>query len=119
MEKDRQQLIELGHRWIAAWNTRDLDHILALYADNAEMTSRRIVELGLAVQGSLRGKENLRAYWSKGLALAPTLNFKLIALYTSPNSVIVHYENHRGRMICEYLRVDRTGRIVQGSANHL
>jgi hypothetical protein len=70
------------------------------------------------VQGSLRGKNNLRAYWSKALAIRPQLHFTLTNLYTSPNSVIVHYSNERGGTTCEYLRVDRNGKIVQGSANH-
>lgn len=116
-------LTALGERWIAAWNSRDLDRILALYADDAEMTSDGIIRLGLAVQGSVRGKQNLRAWWSKALALLPGLHFSPLGFFTSPNSVIVHYTNDRGQTICEYLRVGQVGAnaglIVQGSANHL
>ena len=118
MGNKHPQLVELGNTWIAAWNSRDLERVLALYADDAEMTSDHIVRLGFSVQGSLRGKHNLRAYWSKGLAAATDLHFKTIGIYTSPNSLIVHYENQRGQEICEYLRIDRDGQIVQGSANH-
>src|SRR5438477_9908451 len=102
MSNEHPALVELGERWVAAWNTRDLEHVLTLYADDAEMTSDRIVQLGFSVQGSLRGKHNLRAYWSKALAGITDLHFKLIAVYTSPNSLVVHYENQRGQMICEY-----------------
>ena len=117
MNHEHPELVELGQTWVAAWNTRDLEYVLSLYAEDAEMTSDGIVRLGLSVQGSLRGKNNLRAYWSKALASHPDLHFTLIGLFTSPNSVIVHYENERGQTICEYLRVDRDGKIVQGSAN--
>lgn len=117
------ELIALGKAWIAAWNSRDLDRILALYADDAEMTSDGIVRLGFTVQGSVRGKANLRAYWSKALALLPNLHFEPTGFFTSPNSVVVHYANDRGQTICEYLRVGQfgatAGLIVQGSANHL
>ena len=117
------ELVSLGHAWIAAWNSRDLDQILALYADDAEMSSDGIIRLGLALQGSVRGKQNLRVYWSKALALLPNLHFVPTGYFTSPNSVIVHYTNDRGQEICEYLRVGGTGAsaglIVQGSANHL
>jgi ketosteroid isomerase-like protein len=116
-------LTALGERWIAAWNSHDLERILALYADNAEMTSDGIVRLGFAVQGSVRGKQNLRAYWSKALAMLPNLHFTANGFFTSPNSVVVHYTNDRGQAICEYLRVGQAGAnadlIVQGSANHL
>jgi hypothetical protein len=119
MSSEHPELVALGHTWIAAWNARDLEHVLTLYADDAEMTSDVIIRLGFSVQGSVRGKNNLRAYWSKALAGLPDLHFKLIGLFTSPNSVVVHYENHRGQTICEYLRINRDGKIVQGSANHL
>ena len=82
-------LIVLGERWIAAWNARDLDRILALYADDAEMTSDGIVRLGFTVQGSVKGKQNLRAYWSKALALLPNLHFVVSGFFTSPNENIV------------------------------
>ncbi len=119
MSSKHPQLVELGQQWIDAWNSRDLERVLTFYADDAEMTSDLIVRLGFSVQGSLRGKHNLRAYWTKGLAAASELHFKAIGIYTSPNSLIVHYENQRGQKICEYLRVGRDGKIVQGSANHL
>ena len=116
-------LAALGKRWIEAWNSRDLDQILSLYADDAEMTSDGIVRLGFAVQGSVRGKQNLRAYWSKALAILPHLHFTPKGFFTSPNSVVVHYTNDRDQTICEYLRVGQVGAnaglIVQGSANHL
>src|SRR5687768_5603378 len=116
-------LIALGQRWIAAWNSRDLERILTLYADDAEMTSDGIVRLGFTVQGSVRGKQNLRAYWTKALAMLPNLHFTASGFVTSPISVVVHYTNDRGLAICEYLRVGQAGAnaglIVQGSANHL
>ena len=116
-------LIALGQAWIAAWNSHDLERVLALYADDAEMTSDGIVRLGFAVQGSVRGKQNLRAYWSKALALLPDLHFEPAGFFTSPNSVVVNYTNDRGQTICEYLRVGligaNAGLIVQGSANRL
>lgn len=49
----------------------------------------------------------------------PELHFSLIELFVSPDSVVVFYANERGKKICEYLRVDAAGKIVQGSANHL
>jgi ketosteroid isomerase-like protein len=119
MATEHPELTELGHQWIAAWNSRDLERVLTLYADDAEMTSDLIAQLGFSVQGSLRGKHNLRAYWTKALAANTDLHLEAIAVYTSPNSLIVHYENQRGQKICEYLRVGRDGKIVQGSANHL
>jgi ketosteroid isomerase-like protein len=109
----------LGKQWIDAWNSHDLERILALYADDTEMTSDKIPALGFDPSGTVRGKERLRQYWRKGLDLLPNLHFTLIDLYVSPDSLVVFYRNERGAQICEYLRLNADGRIKQGSANHL
>ena len=109
----------LGREWISAWNSHDLERVLALYTDDAEMTSDKIQALGFEASGTLRGKDRLRMYWGKALALLPNLRFDLIDTYVSPDSVVVFYQNERGAQICEYLRLDAKGKIRQGSANHL
>lgn len=112
-------LAALGREWIAAWNAHDLERVLALYSDDIEMTSDKIPLLGFDASGTLRGKENVRAYWSKALSRVANLRFELIDTYVSPDSVVVLYQNERGARICEYLRLDAAGKIRQGSANHL
>jgi hypothetical protein len=83
------------------------------------MTSDRIPMLGFDPVGTLLGKDSLRAYWGKALTLVPNLHFTPIDTYVSPDSVVVFYQNERGKKICEYLRLDASGKIRQGSANHL
>lgn len=116
---DADRLRALGHEWIARWNSHDLEHILALYSDDAEMTSDIISSRGLDPTGTLQGKERLRFYWSKAFVARPKLRFELLDAFVSPDSIVVHYIDENGKRICEYLRVDATGKIRQGSANHL
>jgi predicted ester cyclase len=93
--------------------------VLTLYDDDAEVVSPVIVRLGIDADGRLRGKDRLRAYWATALQAHPDLKFKLLEMFAPPDSVVVRYENQRGNVVCEYLRLGRDGRIVQGSANHL
>ena len=116
---DATRLAALGREWIAAWNSRDLERVLALYAEDCEMTSDKIQALGFDSSGTLSGKAKIRTYWGKALTLLPNLQFTLIDLFVSPDSLVVFYQNERGARICEYLRLDAEGKIVQGSANHL
>ena len=116
---DAARLAALGREWIAAWNSHDLERVLAMYAEDSEMTSDRIPALGFDPSGTLHGKDRIRAYWSLALQRLPNLHFELIDLYVSPDSVVVFYQNERGARVCEYLRVDGGGKIRQGSANHL
>ena len=112
-------LATLGREWIAAWNSHDLERVLALYAEDSEMTSDKIPVFGFDPSGTLRGKDKLRAYWGTALKQLPNLHFDLIDTYVSPDSIVVFYQNERGAKICEYLRLDAEGKIKQGSANHL
>ena len=116
---DAISLTALGRDWIAAWNSHDLERVLALYAEDSEMTSDKIQALGIDASGTVRGKQRLRAYWGTALARLPNLHFELIDVFVSPDSIVVLYRNDRGGRICEYLRLDDTGKIRQGSANHL
>src|SRR5579885_1587110 len=108
------ELAALGREWVEAWNSRDLERVLSFYSDEAEMTSVRIPEIHGEPSGTLHGKEALREYWGKGFPLIPNLHFTLIDTYVSPDSVVVFYQNERGNKICEYLRLDRAGKIKQG-----
>ena len=112
-------LAALGRDWIAAWNSRDLERVLSLYAEDSEMTSDKIPALGFDASGTLRGKARIRAYRGKALQLLPDLHFDLIDTYVSPDSIVVFYQNERGAKICEYLRLNPEGKIIQGSANRL
>lgn len=113
------ELIKLGHRWIEVWNSHDVDAILDLYSDDAEMTSPVISKLKLNDSGVLKGSDALRNYWSYGLSMLPDLHFTTLDFSTSPNSLVIRYRNERGDVICEYLRIGLSGKIIQGSAHHL
>ena len=109
----------LGQQWIDAWNSHDLERVLALYSDDFEMTSDKIPAFGFDPSGTLQGKDKVRLYWRKGVEMRPNLHFTLIDVYVSPDSLVVFYENEFGAKICEYLRLNADGKIRQGSANHL
>ena len=111
-------LARLAADWIAAWNSRDLDQVLALYTDDAAMSSEKIIALGFDASGRLSGKDQLRAYWTKALTFRPQLHFTLVDAFASPDSVIVHYHDEAGKQVCEYLRLDDAGKIRQASGNY-
>ena len=111
-------LLKLAGEWIAVWNTRDVEQVLALYTDDSEMTSPYIVSLGFEPGGTLRGKDALRAYWSKALTLRPNLHFTLLEAFVGPDSVALLYRNDLGKQVCEYLRLDDAGLIKQASGNY-
>jgi len=60
-------------RWIAAWNRRDIEAVLALYAETATIVTPQAEDI--IGRAEARGKTALRQYWSATLAQIGTLVF--------------------------------------------
>lgn len=106
-----------AHDWVAAWNSHDLDRILAHYSDDVTMSSPRIAALTDESSGVLTGKGPLADYWRLALAGAPDLRFSLIGVYLGSDSVAVHYEGMRGPAI-EVFFFDDAGLVRLAGAHY-
>ncbi|MDF1719960.1 MAG: nuclear transport factor 2 family protein [Minwuia sp.] len=104
--------------WIEAWNSHDLEVILALYHDDAVMASPYIADLGIAATGALRGKSALRSYWSGALQRKPNLHFRRQGIFAGADSLVVTCFNEADRIVAQFLRYGADGLIVQGAAQH-
>lgn len=104
--------------WIEAWNSHDLEAILALYAEDASMASPHIQDLGIDPTGVLTGKTALRTYWARALQRKPNLHFRRQGTFAGADSLVVTYFNEADRLVAEFLRYGTDGLIVQGAAQH-
>jgi hypothetical protein len=119
MQMTYDAMMRFAEAWIAAWNRRDVDAVLAHYADNAQFTSpiaRAVV--GRAV---LLDKQELAAYWRGALARITTLEFRLDhAVWDERRrELVVVYEanlNGERKRACEIMRFDAAGRQANGEA---
>jgi ketosteroid isomerase-like protein len=59
-------LAALGRTWLEAWNARDLERVLTLYAEDTVMTSDRIPAMGFDASGTVRGKDALTGVLGQG-----------------------------------------------------
>ena len=109
---------EFATEWIAAWNSHDLDRILAHYTDDFEMISPLIIQRGLEASGTLKGKAAIRAYWQMGLAARPPLKFELVQTLTGVDSITLYYRRHTGKMAAEVLIFNADGLVVKGIAHY-
>jgi hypothetical protein len=71
---------QFAEEWIAAWNSHDLERILAHYTDDFEIPSPLIVERMNEPSGTLKGKT----------CLALTKNIPNI-LFSQPQDYLHHY----------------------------
>jgi ketosteroid isomerase-like protein len=103
--------------WIAAWNSHDLDRILAHYEDDFEMSSPVIAALVGEPAGKLRGKAAVGAYWAKALQKTPDLHFELMTVLAGVDSVTVYYKGHRG-LSAEVLHFGSSGKVRAAFAHY-
>ncbi len=108
-----QQLAnEFAKQWIDAWNSHDLDRIMAHYAEEVEFYSPMIVSLGANNDGRTLGKTLLRLYFDKGLNAYPELNFKLHYVFYGINSLVIQYESVNGKLAAELIKLDPASKAV-------
>ena len=110
-----------GHfaqEWIEAWNSHDLERILAHYSDDFEMTSPLIVSLMSVPSGTLKGKPAIRAYWSKGLEARPGLKFRLHKATYGVDTIALHYSSETGRNSVEWFFFSDNDQVVKSLAHH-
>ena len=107
-----------AREWVAAWNSHDLDRILAHYEDDFEMSSPIIRTLGGEPSGKLRGKAAVGAYWAKALQKFPDLRFELVQALAGVDSVTICYKGHRGP-VAEVLHFSPSGKVRAAFAHYV
>jgi hypothetical protein len=71
-----EQAWKIADLWVSAWNAHDLDALLRHYDDDVELTSPVAARLLGTSDGKVIGKENLKAYFRRGLEAYPELHFQ-------------------------------------------
>lgn len=114
---DRHFCERFAEAWIDAWNSHDLDRILAHYAEDFEFSSPKIIELMGEPRGRLVGKAAIRPYWARALARNPALRFELLSVLAGVGSLVLYYRGAQGRLAAEVFEFDEHG-VVRRSAAH-
>ncbi|UYV35985.1 nuclear transport factor 2 family protein [Rhodobacteraceae bacterium D3-12] len=103
--------------WCAAWNARDLDAVMAHYAEGVELCSPLVVERFGRTDGWLRGKGEVRAYFARGMA-NPDLRFAFEEVRLGVNAVIVLYRRENGMRVADANELDDAGLIKRMVAGY-
>ncbi len=114
----RDEAWNLANDWVAAWNGHDLDLIMTHYEDAVELTSPVAAQLLGTSDGKIAGKENLRAYFQRGLETYPELHFRLEDVLWGVNSVLLYYTNQKGRRTAEFMELAASGKVARVVANY-
>lgn len=109
---------QFAQEWIAAWNSHDLERILAHYTDDFEMSSPFIAAIAGEPSGTLKGKEQVGNYWAAALKKMPDLKFDLVDVLFSVNSVVIYYHSVMGKMSAEWFWFDASGKVTKAIGHY-
>lgn len=100
------EALEFARRHVEVWNQHDLEAILDLYSDDAELVSPLAASLKDAP--TIRGRAALRDYFARGLAKYPELRFEIIDVFRCQSSITIHYYGAGRNRVAEvmFLRAD-------------
>ena len=107
-----------AEQWISAWNARDVEAVLTLYAEDVLFTSPTAQRVVPDSGGTVQGKQALRSYWTQALEGNRDLHFELVGVYHGVDTIVLHYRNQLGGLVNEVLTF-RDGLVAVGHATHL
>ena len=110
---------DFAHRWIAAWNSHDLDAIMSHYAEDIVLISPTAAKLMEDPSGTVNGDAALRNYFKRGLEVYPNLHFELLDVMFGLSSIVVCYKNQKGTKTAEFMEFDKEGRVTRVVANYV
>ena len=99
--------------WLAAWQARDLDAIMACYADDVDFAASTVASRWDRPDGRLRGKAELRRHFERGLELAPDLTFTEESLMAGPGGYALLYRRENGNRVLDVVELDKDGRAAR------
>jgi ketosteroid isomerase-like protein len=99
--------------WLAAWRARDLDAIMACYADDVDFVASTVTHRWGRPDGRLHGKAELRRHFELGLELAPDLTFTEEALLTAPDGYSLLYRRENGNRVLDVVELDQHGHAAR------
>ena len=82
--------------WLEVWNGRDLERVMAHYAEDAVFQSPTVLLLVPGSDGTVRGREAIGRLFAAGLVHFPALRFELHDVIERPGGVIVIHRKLNG-----------------------
>jgi len=85
---------DLGNAWLAAFNARDLDRLVGLYAEDAHHTSPKLRVQRPETGGRIVGQAALRAWWGDAFTRLPGMRYAPLTVTADAARVFLEYDRH-------------------------
>ena len=86
-----EELNAIAHKWFDAFNKKDIDKLLILYAEDAKHYSPKLKARQPETNGLIQGKNALRTWWTDAFDRLPSLQYKVVRLTPYEDRVFMEY----------------------------
>src|SRR5262245_17203212 len=105
-------------RWVAAFESKDLDRVLAFYTNDVIFHSPLVARLSHDPSGTVQGKAALRAYVKKGFEVFDHIKFTVLDVLRGVDSIAIHYKGITGTHVVEVLFFDKDGMVRESYVHY-
>lgn len=89
-----EELVHIAHRWIEAFNTKQLENLLSLYHTQAEHYSPKLKLRLPETNGLIKGKDAMHHWWEDAFNRLPSLHYQLVRLTPYEDRIFMEYIRH-------------------------
>lgn len=111
----------IAAQWFNAFNTHNLEALLALYHDQAQHYSPKLKIRQPETNGLVTGKAALRTWWQDAFDRLPTLHYRYTTLTANDERVFMEYvrnvDGEPDMLVAEVLEI-KDGLIVASRVYH-
>ncbi|MBK7850596.1 MAG: nuclear transport factor 2 family protein [Bacteroidetes bacterium] len=112
---------EIAIRWFECFNTKKLDDLIGLYAENARHFSPKLKLRKPETGGWIEGQAALKAWWADAFQRLPSLRYEVKSLTANEQRIFMEYlrsvQGEEDMMIAEVLEI-RDGKIQSSRVYH-
>lgn len=113
--------LEIARNWFNAFNTHQLEDLLALYSEDAEHYSPKLKIRQPETNGLVKGKAALRAWWKDAFDRLPDLYYQNTSLTANNDRVFMEYirkvPGEEDMLVAEVLVIQQ-GKIIASKVYH-
>jgi 8-oxo-dGTP pyrophosphatase MutT (NUDIX family)/ketosteroid isomerase-like protein len=118
----RHGLVAVARRWLDAFNARDLDGLVGLYADDAVHVSPKLRDRRPETNGEITGRDALRTWWADAFARLPQLRYEERRVVAEGDSVFLEYTRvvpgEPDLVVAELYVMNAAGQIARSHVFH-
>ncbi len=112
---------EIAIRWFECFNTKQLDELISLYAENARHFSPKLKLRKPETGGWIEGQAALKSWWADAFQRLPSLRYEVKTLTANEQRIFMEYlrtvQGEEDMMIAEVLEI-RDGKIQSSRVYH-